>query len=70
MVNLLNGFKIRAALPLALALILFITIDLPTYASATTNLSISRPKLFSALAIAEFKTLRTSLDILFLEKVN
>ena len=31
---------------------------------------ISNPKLFSALAIAEFNTFKTCLAILFLEKVN
>src|SRR6185437_6021025 len=59
----LNGFSMRDARPLARAAKRFITRFLPTKASATTSASMSRLWLFSALEIAEFSALRTSLAI-------
>src|SRR5690606_12395983 len=48
-----NGFSIRLARPRPRAWKRFMTIDLPTYASATMRESTSRSWLFSALAIAD-----------------
>ena len=48
----------------------FIVIDLPTEASATTRASTSRLWLFSALAIAEARTLRASTAMAFFENAR
>src|SRR5690606_281035 len=47
-----NGFSMRDDRPRPRAVKRFITSELPTKASATTRASVSRPWLFSALAMA------------------
>src|SRR3954465_7240285 len=64
----LNGLTMRLERPRARGVNLFIDRLLPTDASATTRLSTSRLWLFSALAIAEASTLRTSTAIALGEK--
>src|SRR6516165_2119866 len=59
-VRLEKGFKIRPMRPRPRELKRFITSALPTWACATTNSSTSRSWLFSALAIADSRHLRTS----------
>src|SRR5690606_26050204 len=66
----LNGLTIRLERPRARVAKRFIDRLLPTLASATTRLSTSRLWLFSALAIAEASTLRTSRAIAFGEKAR
>src|SRR3954454_22072645 len=66
----LNGLTMRLERPRARGVNRFIDRLLPTEASATTRLSTSRLWLFSALAIAEASTLRTSTAIAFFEKVR
>src|ERR1043166_949560 len=61
MVRLANGLKIRPARPRPRGVKRLSTSALPTCASATTRSSTSRSWLFSALAIADSKHLRTSL---------
>src|SRR6476469_4573147 len=56
----LNGLTMRDERPRARVAKRFIEIDLPTLASATIRASTSRLWLFSALATAEARTLRTS----------
>src|SRR5690606_34711595 len=60
MVISLNGFRMRDERPRARLAKRFITRFLPTKASATTRLSMSRLWLFSAFKTAEYRTLRTS----------
>src|SRR5690606_6814140 len=60
MVISLNGFRMRDERPRARLAKRFITRFLPTKASATTRLSMSRLWLFSAFETAEYRTLRTS----------
>src|SRR5690606_20189406 len=55
-----NGFSTRTPRPRARACMRFITRFFPTWASATTRLSMSRPWLLSALATADFSSLSTS----------
>ncbi|MOA58360.1 hypothetical protein D3C78_1827490 [compost metagenome] len=59
----LNGFRMRDERPRARLAKRFITRFLPTKASATTRLSMSRLWLFSAFETAEYRTLRTSVAI-------
>src|SRR5215471_8879326 len=59
-VRFANGLKIAPTRPRARAACRLITNALPTWASATTRSSTSRSWLFSALAIADSKHLRTS----------
>src|SRR3546814_1900926 len=61
----LNGLTIRLERPRARVTKRFITIDLPTLASFTTSASTSRLWLFSALAMADASTLRTSTAMAF-----
>src|ERR1700730_2663500 len=61
MVRLANGLKMRPARPRPRGVKRLSTIALPTCASATTRSSTSRSWLFSALAIADSRHLRTSL---------
>src|SRR5262249_6437780 len=61
MVRLANGLKIRPARPRPRGVKRLSTSALPTCASATTRSSTSRSWLFSALAIADSRHLRTSL---------
>src|SRR5262245_4955002 len=70
MVRWLNGFLMPAARPRPRVWKRFMTRPLPTDASATIRRSTSRLWLFSALAMAEFSTLRTSWAMRFLEKVS
>src|SRR5690606_26403809 len=58
-----NGFSIRLARPRPRAWKRFMTIDLPTYASATTSESTSRSWLFSAFAIADSSVFFTVSEI-------
>src|ERR1043166_4217616 len=60
-VRLANGLKIRPARPRPRGVKRLSTSALPTCASATTRSSTSRSWLFSALAIADSRHLRTSL---------
>src|SRR3546814_9768368 len=66
----LNGLTIRVDLPRPRACQRFIEIDLPTLASWMTRASTSRLWLFSALATALARTLRTSTAIAFFEKAR
>src|SRR3546814_17468741 len=66
----LNGLTIRVDLPRPRACQRFIEIDLPTLASWMTRASTSRLWLFSALAPALARTLRTSTAIAFFEKAR
>src|SRR3984893_13440829 len=61
MVRLANGLKMRPARPRPRGVKRLSTSALPTCASATTRSSTSRSWLFSALAIADSRHLRTSL---------
>src|SRR5262245_59882566 len=61
MVRCENGLKIRPERPRPRGVQRLITMALPTCASATTRSSTSRSWLFSALAIADSRHLRTSL---------
>src|SRR5439155_3268300 len=60
MVRFANGLRIAPTRPRARTSCRLITIALPTWASATTRSSTSRSWLFSALAIADSRHLRTS----------
>src|SRR5690606_4737260 len=66
----LNGLTTRVDRPRARLANRYLDRVLPTLASATTRLSTSRLWLFSALAIAEASTLRTSRAIALGEKAR